>query len=133
MTLRFLMSVVVIVLKELPCDGGKKSIFVHLKAESSELHNAIELNALYMGRDRIYFALHSFPDKASFDDNAIWLLSEDIIFSISTERRPITADLMKGSACVCARWRACVRALPSTSCAHSWHPNGSCLLTAKTS
>lgn len=111
MTLRFLMSVVVIVLKELPCEGGKKSIFVHLKAESSKLHNAIELNALYMGRDRIYFALHSFPDKASFDDNAIWLLSEDIIFSISTERRPITADLMKGSACGCgcAGVLACVR------------------------
>lgn len=113
MTLRFLMSVVVIVLKELPCDGGKKSIFVHLKAESSKLYNAIELNALYMGRDRIYFALHSFPDKASFDDNAIWLLSEDIIFSISTERRPITADLMKGSACVYACALACLRACAS--------------------
>lgn len=80
---------------------------MYLKAESSKLH-AIELNVLYMGRERIYFALHSFRDKTSFDDNAIWLLSEDIIFSISTERRPITADLMKASACVRARSRACV-------------------------
>lgn len=106
---------------------------MYLKAESSKLHNAIELNAFYMGRDRIYFAPHSFPDKASFDDNAIWLLSEDIIFSISTERGPITADLMKGSACVRACVRACLLALPSTSCAHSWHPNGNCLLTAEMS
>lgn len=81
---------------------------MYLKAESSKLHNSIEPNALYMGRERIYFAPHSFRDKTSFDDNAIWLLSEDIIFSISTERRPITADLMKASACVRARWRACL-------------------------
>lgn len=92
---------------------------MYLKAESSKLHNAIELNAFYMGRERIYFALHSFRDKTSFDDNAIWLLSEDIIFSISTERRPITADLMKASACVRARSRACVCVPQSTNCAHS--------------
>lgn len=98
----------------------KKNLFTYLKAESSKLHNAIECNALYIGRERIYFALHSFPDK-TFDDNAIWLLSEDIIFSISTERRPITADLMKAFACVHAHSHACVCvcALQSTSCAHS--------------
>lgn len=93
---------------------------MYLKAESSKLHNAIELNALYMGRERIYFALLSFRDKTPFDDNAIWLLSEDIIFSISTERRPITADLMKASACVRVRSRACVCAPESTGCAHAW-------------
>lgn len=68
---------------------------------------------LYMEGDRVYFALHSFQDKTSFDDNAIWLLSEDIIFSISKERRPIIADLMKGSACACVCVCLRVRAVPT--------------------
>lgn len=57
-------------------------------------------------RDKIYFAFQSYQDKTSFEDNTIWLLSQDIIFSISKKQRPITADLMKG--CVCFDMYVCV-------------------------
>ena len=67
-----------------------------------------------VAKERIYFALESYQDKTSFDDNAIWLLSEDIIFSISKECGPITADLMKEwvfmyvCVCVCVCMCECV-------------------------
>lgn len=72
-----------------------------------------------MARDRIYFALQSYQDKTSFDDNTIWLLSQDIIFPISKECRPIPADLMKSWVCLCICMRAGVPAhVPS-----KWQPS----------
>lgn len=43
--------------------------------QQQELHKAAEVKMVSMARDRIYFALQSYQDKTSFDDNAIWLLS----------------------------------------------------------
>lgn len=44
-------------------------------ADSSNSYIRLQKLMVSMARDRIYFALQSYQDKTSFDDNAIWLLS----------------------------------------------------------